>query len=451
MLGLGLSLWDAALSGGAFLPSKIPNLTLWLSGDSGATTDDGVTQAIDGQAVKQWNGQSTPAVNATQGSAGSRPTFKSNIINGKPVLRFTAHSLVTGSFLDSSYNTACTFFTVRNKTSGNLKLSASHNSTRWWTARDQGNTRFYTDQLSVADLPMPCPGPGGKSWALETFRYNGSAKVARINRFAVGQLSATGNLTLNGTLTIGDYSVGGFAWDGDIAEMIMYNRALTNAELTQVENYLLVKYGLLSQAGTMTALPLLGCLGDSLTQGAAALSDISDTYPYKLQVLLGGDSVYHLANCGVGGQTTATWLTTAATQFDQSYSSSYPRNIALVFTGTNDLYFGATAATTYANIVTLCQARQAAGWKVVVFTILPRTQAGTPGSFEADRQTVNTNIRTNRVTFADGLCDTGLDASIGVAGASTDATYYNADQVHLNATGNGVVAGLAYSAVLALP
>lgn len=125
------------------------------------------------------------------------------------------------------------------------------------------------------------------------------------------------------------------------------------------------------------------------------------------------------------------------------------RNVITVFEVTNALYFGATATTAYNDLVTYCQAAQRRGFKVVVLTVLPRSDAGTPGSFETDRQTVNTNLRANWTTFADALADVAADSRIGDAGDETNTTYY-ADRVHPTTTGGGIIAQIVYDAILTL-
>ncbi|NIA02242.1 MAG: hypothetical protein GWP15_02565 [Nitrospirae bacterium] len=115
--------------------------------------------------------------------------------------------------------------------------------------------------------------------------------------------------------------------------------------------------------------------------------------------------------------------------------------------GTNDLYFGADATTTYNSIVSYLQGRKTAGFEVIVTTILPRSGGATPLSFEADRQTVNSLIRANWSTFADGISDVALDSRIGDEGDELDTTYYASDKVHMANTGYGIVASYATAAI----
>lgn len=130
--------------------------------------------------------------------------------------------------------------------------------------------------------------------------------------------------------------------------------------------------------------------------------------------------------------------------------------------GTNDLYFGASAATTYSRIVTYATARKAAGWRVVILSILPRSGAATPGTFEADRQTVNASLLADfptatgqtRITsggaYADYFINIGADPTIGLAGQEANTTYY-ADLVHLTNAGYAIVADYVKKAIQLFP
>ncbi len=188
------------------------------------------------------------------------------------------------------------------------------------------------------------------------------------------------------------------------------------------------------------------CDGDSLTQGGG-LSNAS-SYPGQLQVLLraGNHPTDLVQNIGIGGQITSAMTSKAAAQIDAAWGTQ-TRKIVACWCGTNDLFFGASAATTYSRMVAYYTARKAAGEKVIAFTILPRSDAGTPGTFEADRQTVNTSLRANWATYADALCDVAADSRIGDAGDELNTTYYQSDHVHLNTTGFGIPAALSKSAI----
>jgi lysophospholipase L1-like esterase len=191
------------------------------------------------------------------------------------------------------------------------------------------------------------------------------------------------------------------------------------------------------------------CDGNSLTAGSGANN--ATAYPPQLETLLRATGRNDcVSNIGIGGQVTTAMTAKAAAHIDANWEGS-PQKIVVAWECTNDLFFGTSAATAYSNFVSYCQARRAAGAQVVAVTVLPRSDAGTPGTFEASRQTVNTNIRANWATFADALADVAADTRIGDPGDELDTTYYTADKVHMNSTGYGVVAEVVKNAILTLP
>lgn len=231
--------------------------------------------------------------------------------------------------------------------------------------------------------------------------------------------------------------VAGLNWNGFTGELIIYSRALSAAEQTQVINYL-----------ARWDNPLYARLyvfdGDSQTNGFGLADPATQSYPAQVMALY-NNSTFYSGNLGVNSQTTADMTADGVATIDPHYDVRRAKNIVLALCGTNDLYGGANAATTYNRIVAYHTARRAAGYKTVAFTILPRSDGGTPGSFEADRQTVNTNIRNNWAGWADALADVAANATIGDAGDEANPTYYQ-DLIHLTTAGYAIVAGIAKTA-----
>ena len=139
-------------------------------------------------------------------------------------------------------------------------------------------------------------------------------------------------------------------------------------------------------------------------------------------------------NVAVAGKTTAQLITDALTKVDPLFVSG-KRNIVIFWEGTNDLGNNHDPTTTYNNIVTYCNARRAAGFKVIVLTIIARN---VNAQFEADRLMVNANLRANWTTFADGLVDVGADSRFQ---NPLDGNIYT-DGTHLTTLGNQAIAQL---------
>ena len=165
-----------------------------------------------------------------------------------------------------------------------------------------------------------------------------------------------------------------------------------------------------------------------------------------------GDQMKHLmttpasvAVVGVGGNTTPQMEARATITTDPLLKAGHT-NILCVWEIANDIDAGTAVATAEASFQTYCEHRQAAGWTVVVLTLLPRSHATTRGDYLANRATCNTWLRANWPSFADAIADVAADPRIGDDGDSDDVTYY-ADKIHMTTTGYGVVASIVLGEV----
>ena len=82
------------------------------------------------------------------------------------------------------------------------------------------------------------------------------------------------------------------------------------------------------------------------------------------------------------------------------------------------------------------------GALVVVGTIPDRT-----GRLAATTAAYNAMIRT---LTADGIADYAAVAEIGAAGAAANTTYFNADNIHPNNTGHGLMASVGQPIIAGL-
>lgn len=192
-----------------------------------------------------------------------------------------------------------------------------------------------------------------------------------------------------------------------------------------------------------TGSPLVVAEGDSITSAE----------PSWLSMLTIAQPVARL-NVAAAGNTLVDMASQAATEVDAHRSPGARRNVLLIWGGTNDFAQNADrVATVYPRYVAYCQARQAAGWDVLSFTMLPRTDQATQGhatEVESDRQSFNTSIRANWATFSSGLVDVAANTTIGDYGDQLNTTYYNADQVHLIDAGRALVATIVQPRLAAL-
>lgn len=183
--------------------------------------------------------------------------------------------------------------------------------------------------------------------------------------------------------------------------------------------------------------------GDSLTVGYPGASDAS--YPAQLGTLLTAvGRAYPYSNRAASSETIVDMLASAETDaVDATYDAAVA-NIAVLWSGTNDLFHTSdSAATIYANLTTWVQGRQAAGFRVIVLTPMPSDHVGVPGDYETRRVALNALINANSAG-ADAVVNLDADSRLT---DPADATYF-ADRLHLTTAGYAVVAALVQPAIV---
>lgn len=201
-------------------------------------------------------------------------------------------------------------------------------------------------------------------------------------------------------------------------------------------------------------------VGDSQTAGsnAGSPSTIGNTWISQLPALMANP--YDIYFDGLGGvpwgpTAVAGWLTSQmVTAFPLGaagrFSGLRPRNVIVIWGGTNNLYgSGGTrttdAPTAYADISTMVASAKANGFDVYVITPLRRTQPNTPATYPADRIILRNLIIANAAN-ATGILDLDTDPRFD---NPDDATYFQTSLsgVHLNIVGNGIVANMVAALV----
>ena len=246
-------------------PQSIPNLWAWYD------ADDAATFSLSGNDVTQWNDKSGNSLHLSQSNSANRPERVNSAINGKSVVRFNG----TSDFLQSpslqfftANNTAKTVLIVfkTNNNSGqkflvNHPFTGSPCSSETEIGYDtgysngSGNYAVHAGCSNATRTPADVIINGAWNVATSQFKSAGSSP----NQYAVYLNGTAMTMSSDGSgyFTAGNYpthfasmQIGGRATqnngyhNGDIAEILMYNRQLTVAELNQLHTYLSAKYGI---------------------------------------------------------------------------------------------------------------------------------------------------------------------------------------------------------------
>ncbi len=229
--------------------------------DAGGTTP--VTAG--GQPVGLWQDVSGNAVHAAQASAGNRPTYSENGLNGLPALEFNG-----SQWINSSFNPNYTVVPDMTMLMVYQKVSDTGSNGLW------GHDNGGWDRLQLLNFPANPGAANGISTGSGTAATPGVVTTdplvyTAIMRNSVGsgsQVFINGNLnatftqnhtnTGQASLTFGAINTGGaYPSNVRIGEIMLFPTALSPAERSAWEQYLLYKWGF------STALPQSNFLADN--------------------------------------------------------------------------------------------------------------------------------------------------------------------------------------------
>jgi hypothetical protein len=217
-----------------FVPTQISTCQAWYDGaDSSSFT-------LSGTSVSQWNDKSGNGYNATQTTAGNRPTYSNNGVN---------FSRTSSNFLTISvpYNRTLSFFTVATTSSSTqsyyIGRASSFGGGPTIIANYVGSSIEYFNGADRATLSSTPTSTFLAGWTQQSGGrvlgyYNGSNvfDIAQSDNNNAGvAFSTIGNSHLT---TYTNYIT------GTIYEILFYSSALSTFEVRQLEGYLAWKWGL---------------------------------------------------------------------------------------------------------------------------------------------------------------------------------------------------------------
>jgi hypothetical protein len=229
--------------GAGFTPASIADLAGWYRADALALANNAP--------VASWADGSGTGNLLSQGTGVSQPLFKTNIVNGKPVVRFDGandwleYAGAPGGF---GAQTGQTIFLVAQYAVDTDLLTAVTTNPGFNALQvffGGGNPRFQGSMgAAIATVTGAIKAVG--VWHSTVLRFDDITDglecftngVFQTNNFEAGAFATN-------TITLGRRSaVAGLYFAGDIAEVGIYSRSLTSPELTRLHAYLAGKYNL---------------------------------------------------------------------------------------------------------------------------------------------------------------------------------------------------------------
>jgi hypothetical protein len=246
---LFVSLAGAFISAPAVQAQNFDGLRLWLRADHGITADST-------DRVTQWEDRSGDGHHAIQQDETMAPLLVENAVNGRPALRFDGvddylevpHSdrLIMEGDISSWFvikvDDFATFRAVWGKTFGNLPAP-----TDYYLLPETGIPRVFRGDGTLSNLGNV---DGIRSVRAETYMVAGfEMSGTTLTHYLDGQENGSGEITAAledywTSLMIGTRDDFVTRFKGELAELLIYNRALNDTERGELNGYLKARYGL---------------------------------------------------------------------------------------------------------------------------------------------------------------------------------------------------------------
>ena len=287
---------------GSVLPTNA--LQLWLRADTGVSLDAS-------SLVTSWADQSGNGHDVVQASTGNRPTLLTSAYNGNPAVQFNGSSayLQSAAAFDLLQGSSdCSIFVVTRPGASQPTYADlfdySHDGNGGLVYEQNGNNlnQFYFNgfaqvQLQAGQLCFSSVIKGGTS---QQVFFNGQLVSS-------GTAPSTPNFAPPRGFLVGNWFRGGRCYNGDIAELLIFNRALTESERTSVETYLNTKYAVVAPPDAPTALSVspISASQSNLLWQVPVTGGVATGFSVERKLKDGDDSTFAEVAAIAGGQVSA--------------------------------------------------------------------------------------------------------------------------------------------------
>jgi|GEM_PF-2838452 len=295
----------------------LTGLKLWLKADRGII-------ANSSGSVSTWLDQSGSGNDVIQLNSGNQPTFEANVVNGRPVVRLNGSSQYLAGAAAAAFQptniTIMAVYRAAGRTPGNYsRIISQPYSPGWtdpwasWLLTASNPTGEVTANLSVDGILSSVSSTKQmlEKVCLVSATYDGQSGNIYINGKLTGTTAVSGSISYGtpspfyvGASPIGEYL------NGDIAEILVYDHALSQSELGKVSGYLDGKYSITNPtghdtgggAGPNSTMPYAVCdavtqTGSTLTASGWALDEEDGAPIAKVEAFIDGKS-YGTATLG---------------------------------------------------------------------------------------------------------------------------------------------------------
>lgn len=252
-----------------FVPTQISGLSLWLD------AADSSTVITSGSNVTAWNDKSGNGKNMISNASFQRPIYSANSLNGNNSILFFRNAANSFSILENtSFNfvtASWTYFTVlrrnaanttfqrflsmasningadnNNAASFNLNSTSLNNSFNMERSGGSLAGTFNTSNVCLLENIV-----NGSGTSIDTFNANtnylftNGSSLTSAGGLAIGTNLNVTHIRYGCTTSRSGTNDGGFeSLQGNIGEVLLFNRTLRRSEMQQIEGYLAWKWGI---------------------------------------------------------------------------------------------------------------------------------------------------------------------------------------------------------------
>lgn len=424
-------------SGGAVAlrpPTMLQELAIWLRADS-------CRHFGDGNEVTSWGDGSGRGIVVAPLATG--PVYVEVGVGGKPSLRWSA----TNQTMVSDENATV----VANDHTAIMVLKAA--------LPDNGSFRTFWAFRNASDFMIVSESAGKMSAGLYsqpamffpidtdviltcissptgiTFRVNGQSQYDHNDRV----LRTTGPATDQADAVLDTLHISNNRFaavnKADVAELIIYKGSLSMAEVRSVEAYLSERYGI-TVTENVAATKNAALFGDSRSVGQNPNQGPGASTLSSLRSFL--NPTWFVFGEGIGGNTTSEMDARFFTDVPSVLDSEKEKAVVVVWGGVNDITSAVSAATIYANLLSICAKAKALGYKTVL------CNEPDCDDFDSGEETIRNALN---VLIAATAHPATVDALADVASAIVTPL----GDIHPNAAEGALIAQVIATAVLSIP
>lgn len=232
------------------VPTDLSGLRLWYKADA-------IGSLANNDPVTTWIDSSGQGFDAGQATGGSKPLYKTNIQNGLPVVRFDGvddffTNVTWSGIVDSTGGGIYTILGMINVASSATGAAATYDDACILTDAG-GNTGYAHTRDATGSLTVRAynwdgnedfasvTGVGYSAWRKITQDHDNTTLRIKSQGGAFAT-AASGAPSASGSMLFGSNYAGAKFFAGDIAEIVLYDRVLTDPERDSIELYLFNKW-----------------------------------------------------------------------------------------------------------------------------------------------------------------------------------------------------------------